>query len=91
MTSNLSEHTGLTLAGLLAEPPSLESELAEADVILVGIAHNSIALNSDMPCGGDIRRVDEPTVGLVKGQCPMCQDRRRNIPTTIRPAFLSPR
>jgi lysophospholipase L1-like esterase len=51
MTSNLSEHTGLTLAGLLAELPSLESQLAEADVILVGIAHNSIALNSDMPCG----------------------------------------
>ena len=50
-TSNLSEHTGLTLPDLLTELPSLESQLADAEVILVGIAHNSIALNSDMPCG----------------------------------------
>jgi lysophospholipase L1-like esterase len=47
LTANLSEHTGLTLPDLLSELPSLESQLSDADVILVAIAHNSI----DMLCG----------------------------------------
>ncbi len=50
-TINLSEHTGLTLPRLLRELPSLKQFLSPADAIIVGIAHNSIALNADRPCG----------------------------------------
>ncbi len=57
-TSNLSEHTGLTLPGLLDELGSFSTDLAEADVIVVGIAHNSFELNADKPCGA---RFDETT------------------------------
>jgi lysophospholipase L1-like esterase len=48
---NLSQHTGLTLPGLLAEMDELSDQLAAADVIVVGIAHNSMELNSAVPCG----------------------------------------
>ena len=50
-TANLSKHTGLTLPGLLDELDSLEPQLVAADVIVVGIAHNSFELNSEKPCG----------------------------------------
>jgi lysophospholipase L1-like esterase len=50
-TSNLSKHTGLTLPQLLTQLTSYEDELRGADAIIVGIAHNSFALNSDKPCG----------------------------------------
>ena len=50
-TANLSTHTNLTLPGLLDELDSLEPQLVAADVIVVGIAHNSFELNSDKPCG----------------------------------------
>jgi lysophospholipase L1-like esterase len=59
MTSNLSEHVGLTLPMLLRELPSLKKQLSSADAILVGIAHNSIELNADRPCGS--RVVDSGT------------------------------
>lgn len=48
---NLSQHTGLTLPGLLDEMDELSDQLAAADVIVVGIAHNSMELNADQPCG----------------------------------------
>ena len=48
---NLSQHNGLTLPGLLAELETFKAPLAAADVILVGIAHNSNELNADQPCG----------------------------------------
>jgi lysophospholipase L1-like esterase len=48
---SLSEHTGLTLPGLLDELDQLQGKLAAADVIVVGIAHNSNDLSSDLPCG----------------------------------------
>jgi lysophospholipase L1-like esterase len=50
-TSNLSEHTGLTLPQLVQELQSFKEPLAEADAIIVGIAHNSFALNNDEQCG----------------------------------------
>lgn len=50
-TTNLSQHTGLTLPGLMAELDSFRDQLSHADVILVGIAHNSILMNAEKPCG----------------------------------------
>ena len=50
-TFNFSEHTGLTLPGLLQQLPSYKDYLRDADAIIVGIAHNSIVLNEDEPCG----------------------------------------
>jgi lysophospholipase L1-like esterase len=59
-TINLSEHNNLTLPMLLKELhaptsdeglPSLKKQLSSADAIIVGVAHNSIELNADRPCG----------------------------------------
>jgi hypothetical protein len=50
-TSNLSQHNGLTLPMLMDELDFYEDTLSSADAILVGIAHNSIVLNDDRPCG----------------------------------------
>lgn len=50
-TANLSEHNGLTLPMLMDELESFKDTLGGADVIIVGIAHNSFELNSDKPCG----------------------------------------
>jgi len=60
-TTNLTEHTGLTLDGLLAELEGFQAALREADVIVIGIAHNSIAMNADKPCGATF---DETTFQL---------------------------
>ena len=48
---NLSQHNNLTLPLLLQELDTFQSSLAPADVIVVGIAHNTIELNADRPCG----------------------------------------
>jgi len=48
---NLSQHTGLTLPQLLNDLDAYEEDLAGADVILVGIAHNSALLAQEHPCG----------------------------------------
>jgi hypothetical protein len=50
-TSNLSQHNSLTLPMLMDELEYYEEDLSTADAIIVGIAHNSFALNSDEPCG----------------------------------------
>ena len=60
-THNLSEHTGLTLPTLLEELPALEGDIRGANAIIVAIAHNSIPLNADAPCGS---RFDEATSTL---------------------------
>ena len=60
-TTNLAQHTGLTLDGLLAELDSFKTQLSTADVIVIGIAHNSIAMNADRPCGATF---DEATFQL---------------------------
>jgi len=51
LTTNLSDHTGLDLPTLMTELPGFKTELSVADAIIVGIAHNTIALNADRPCG----------------------------------------
>jgi lysophospholipase L1-like esterase len=52
---NLSQHNNLTLPRLLAELDSFKSFLAGADIIIVGIAHNTIELNADRPCGAPLQ------------------------------------
>ncbi|HET8768284.1 MAG TPA: SGNH/GDSL hydrolase family protein [Pedococcus sp.] len=53
-TRNLSQHTGLTLPGLMDELDSFKADLSKADAIIVGIAHNSFPLNADQPCGSSM-------------------------------------
>ena len=50
-TSNLSDHTGLDLPTLMTELHGFKQQLSSADAIIVGIAHNSIPLDDDEPCG----------------------------------------
>jgi hypothetical protein len=54
--TNLAEHTNLTLPRLLKELPELSDDLAKADLLVVGAAHNSFELNADAPC-------DAPLIG----------------------------
>ena len=67
--SNLSEHTGLTLPQLLAKLDTLAPRLAEADVILVGIAHNSVELNADEPCGAPLLEGEIPDWDAIDEEC----------------------
>ena len=50
-TANLSQMHNFTVPKLLAQLPNWEDELNNADAIIVGIAHNSIPLDDDEPCG----------------------------------------
>lgn len=61
-TKNRSEHTGLTLPGLMKALPDLKGELSAADAIIVGVAHNSFPLNDESPCGSPI----DSTTGVIK-------------------------
>jgi lysophospholipase L1-like esterase len=61
-TNNRSEHTGLTLPGLMKTLPDLRRELSDADALIIGIAHNSFPLNDQTPCGS---AVDQST-GAIK-------------------------
>ena len=45
----------------MAELDDFEGELSAADVIVIGIAHNSIAMNAEKPCGATF---DESTYQL---------------------------
>jgi lysophospholipase L1-like esterase len=65
---NLSEHTGLTLPGLLDELDQFRDQLTAADVIVVGIAHNSNELASDQPCGKPFKN-DQPDWSAMDRQC----------------------
>ena len=65
---NLSQHTGLTLPQLLDELESFKQPLSAADVILVGIAHNSFELNADAPCGRPVIN-DAPIWSVVDARC----------------------
>ena len=65
---NLSQHTGLTLPRLLGELGSLKQPLSAADVILVGIAHNSFELNADAPCGRPVIN-NTPVWSVVGARC----------------------
>ena len=65
---NLSQHTGLTLPQLLSELGSFKQPLSAADIILVGIAHNSFELNADAPCGRPVIN-DTPVWSVVSARC----------------------
>jgi lysophospholipase L1-like esterase len=65
---NLSQHTGLTLPQLLGELGSFKQPLSAADVILVGIAHNSFELNADAPCGRPVIN-QTPVWSVVNARC----------------------
>lgn len=60
--NNLSDHTGLTLPRLLDNLDSLSKDLAAADAIIVGIAHNSIELGTETPCGSPL----DPATGALQ-------------------------
>jgi lysophospholipase L1-like esterase len=66
--SNLSQHSGLTLPQLLDELDSFKQPLSEADVIVVGIAHNSFELNADAPCGRPVVN-ETPVWSVVDARC----------------------
>jgi lysophospholipase L1-like esterase len=66
--TNLAEHTNLTLPGLLEQLPELSDDLADADLLLVGIAHNSFELNADEPCGAPLIN-DNPDWSAVTPAC----------------------
>ena len=67
---NLSQHTDLTLPQLLIELDSFKQPLSAADVLLVGIAHNSFELNADFPCGRGRSVInDNPDWSVVDAQC----------------------
>ncbi len=61
-TKNRSEHTGLTLPGLMDHMPTLKADLSGADAIIVGIAHNSFPLNDEAPCGSSV----DPATGALQ-------------------------
>lgn len=65
---NLSQHTGLTLPQLIDNLDSYEEQLSAADVILIGIAHNSFELNAETPCGAPIIN-DAPDWSAVDAAC----------------------
>ncbi len=65
---NLAQQTGLTLPQLVDDLDSYQEPLAAADVILVGIAHNSFELNADEPCGRPLVD-DSPDWSAVDAQC----------------------
>ena len=67
---NLSQHTGLTLPELIDGLDRLHGPLlAAADVIVVGIAHNSSELASDTPCGAPLDENQMPDWSTVDAGC----------------------
>lgn len=66
---NFSDHTGLTLERLLQGLAPLEQHLAEADAIVVGIAHNSFELATDRPCGRPLTDEGLPQWDAVDAGC----------------------
>lgn len=67
--ANLSEHTGLTLPGLLDVFDDVAPALETADVIVVGIAHNSTELASDEPCDTPLDDNDLPVWTAITQEC----------------------
>lgn len=65
---NLAQHDNRTLPGLLDELDSFSPDLAAADVVVVGIAHNSIELNADQPCGAALVG-DSPDWSAMTDEC----------------------
>jgi len=63
---NESMHTGLTLEGLLDQLDDFAEELSTADIIIVGIAHNSSELAQYQPCDAPLRASGYPNWDLVE-------------------------
>ena len=68
-TQNLSQHNGLTLPMLMDELESFTPQLSAADVIVIGIAHNSNELASDKPCGASRDAQDNPNWAVMTSAC----------------------
>lgn len=66
---NLSSHSGLTLPRLLDGLEFQQEALAAADIIVVGIAHNSAELASDTPCGAPLTADDMPDWSKMDQKC----------------------
>jgi len=66
---NYSDHTGLTAKRLLQEMAPLEQYIAEADAIVVGIAHNSFELSTEEPCGRPLTDDGLPQWDAVDAGC----------------------
>jgi lysophospholipase L1-like esterase len=68
VVENLSQHNNLTLPGLLDELDQFRGQLAGADIVLVSIAHNTIELAADLPCGKPLKG-DLPDWSAMDEQC----------------------
>jgi lysophospholipase L1-like esterase len=66
---NLSQHNGLTLPMLMDELSSFQAKLSSADVIIIGIAHNSNELASDTPCGAPRDAQENPNWAVMSSAC----------------------
>jgi lysophospholipase L1-like esterase len=66
---NFSDHTGLTVQRLLDELSPLKRYIAEADAIVIGIAHNSFELATDRPCGRPVTSTGLPQWEAVDADC----------------------
>jgi lysophospholipase L1-like esterase len=73
---NQSQHNGLTLPGLLDELDRFGDRLSNADIIVVGIAHNSSELASDTPCGGTIDAHNLPDWSKMDEACAVASAER---------------
>ena len=82
-TNNRSEHTGLTLPGLMKNLPDLKGELSGADAIVVGIAHNSFPLNDESPCESPV----DPATGDIKDWSKVDQACAAEATTKYRPMY----
>jgi lysophospholipase L1-like esterase len=79
--TNLSQHNGLTLPQLLAELDQFRPQITTADIIIVGIAHNSNELNADRPCGAPVDANQLPDWSKVTTRCAIAAAR------TYRPQY----
>jgi lysophospholipase L1-like esterase len=66
---NLSQHNGLTMPMLIDELDSFTPQLSAADIVLVGIAHNSNELASDTPCGAPRDAEENPDWAVMTPAC----------------------
>ena len=87
--ANLSERAGLTLPGLLDSFDDLSPVLETADVIVVGIAHNSTELTAESPAAPRSARTTSPTGRRSRRSAPTGQPRSTG-PSTNRSSPRSP-
>lgn len=83
VTTNRSQHTGLTLPGLMKDLPDLQDELSGGDAIIIGIAHNSFPLNDEAPCGSPV----DPATGTIEDWSRVDETCAAQARITSRPVF----